>query len=272
MSSRPLPTSPPSGSFFRALGIQSRVIGALILRELHTRYGRENVGYLWMIGEPMLLATVIGLMHLSQGHVPYGPDVQPLPYGVLGYTVFILFRGIVNRSEGGIEGNAPLLYHQQVTVLDVVIARALLEVAGVFLTFTILMVLIIAIGMGQPPDKPLVLLAAWGLMFWYSLAHSFLLTAITYNNHTVGRLVHPYSYFMVGLSGAFTPIGWLPHPFGEWLTWVPMTNIFELARYAMFKSFTLEFFFPKYIIGSCLVLTWVGLLQLRMVRNRIHLS
>ena len=44
---------PPSASFASALATQFRVIGALILRELHTRYGRENIGYLWMIGEPM---------------------------------------------------------------------------------------------------------------------------------------------------------------------------------------------------------------------------
>ena len=263
--------SPRPRSFLESFAVQTRVIGALILRELHTRYGRDNVGYLWMVGEPMLLATVIGLMHLSAGHTSYGPDVRPLPFGVMAYTIFILFRGIVNRSEGGIEANAPLLYHRQVTVFDVVMARGLLEIAGVFLTYVLLMSVIVAIGMAEPPDKPLVLLGAWALMFWYAMAHSFLVTAITYHNHTIGRLVHPYSYFMVGLSGAFTPIGWLPHPFREWLTYIPMTNIFELARYGQFQSFNLDYFYPKYIIGSCLVLTWVGLLQMRLVRARIHL-
>ena len=40
------------GSFLKGLSIQRRVLGALLLRELHSRYGRENVGYLWLIGEP----------------------------------------------------------------------------------------------------------------------------------------------------------------------------------------------------------------------------
>ena len=260
-------------SLLRAFAVQSRVVGALILRELHTRYGRENIGYLWMIGEPMLLATVIGVMHLGSGGSHYGSDVRPLPFGVMCYTVFILFRGIVNRSEGGLEANAPLLYHSQVTVFDVVVARAILETAGVFLTYVVMMVLLITAGLADPPDKPLTLLAAWALMFWYAIGHSFLITAITYHNHTIGRLVHPYSYFMVGLSGAFTPIGWLPHPFREWLTYVPMTSVFELARYAQFRStFTLEYFYPKYLIGACLVLTWIGLIQLRAVRDKVHLN
>ena len=38
-----------------ALRVQSNVVGALILRELHTRFGRENIGYLWIFAEPLLL-------------------------------------------------------------------------------------------------------------------------------------------------------------------------------------------------------------------------
>jgi hypothetical protein len=33
------PISPPRASLLAALGVQARVIGALIMRELHTRYG-----------------------------------------------------------------------------------------------------------------------------------------------------------------------------------------------------------------------------------------
>ena len=71
------------GSFLRSFAVHMRVIGALVLRELHVRYGRENIGYLWMIGEPMLLASVIGSIHAANGHgghTAYGPDVQPVPF------------------------------------------------------------------------------------------------------------------------------------------------------------------------------------------------
>ena len=190
---------------------------------------------------------------------------------MLGYTVFILFRGIVNRSEGGIEANAPLLYHRMVTVFDIIVARALLEVAGVFLTFTVLMSLIVTMGYAQLPVRPLYLLGAWGFMFWYSIAHSFLITAISYENRTIGRLVHPYSYFMVGLSGAFIQIEWLPHPFREIMQWIPITSIFELARYGEFRSASLTYFHGQYLTGACMLITWTGLVSMGLMRNKIHL-
>lgn len=271
MSTRPLAT-PHSPSFFEALAVQMRVIGALIMRELHTRYGRENVGYLWMIGEPMLLATVIGSLHGASGHNSYGGDMKPVPFAVLGYTTFILFRGIVNRAEGGVEANAPLLYHKQVTVLDINLARGFLEFTGGFATFTILMGLLILVGLADWPERPLAILIAWILMFWYSMGHAFLISAITYENRTIGRLVHPYSYFMVGLSGAFLPLHWLPHPYREWLSWVPLTSVFELVRYGWFRAANLDYFSGQYLVGACMVLTWIGLVQMRRLREHIHLA
>jgi capsular polysaccharide transport system permease protein len=35
------------GSLLRSFRIQRRVIGALIMRETFTRFGRENLGFAW---------------------------------------------------------------------------------------------------------------------------------------------------------------------------------------------------------------------------------
>ena len=258
--------------FFKALHIQMRVLGALILRELHTRYGRENVGYLWMFLEPMLLASVIGLMHYETGHTMYGGDIKPLPFGVIGYTTFILFRGIVNRAEGAIEANAPLLYHRSVTVLDLVIARAILEFFAVFCTFAILMMLIVFVGLADPPARPLYLMLGWALMWWYCLGHSLMITAFTYERRTLGRFVHPYSYFMTGLSGAFYMMNWLPTGVRAWAEWLPTTTIFETVRYGWFESAKDDYCFYGYVAAVCLITTWIGLVGLRRTRSRIHLS
>ena len=41
-------TLPSNQSFYRSLTLQLDVIGALVMRELHTRFGRNNIGYLWL--------------------------------------------------------------------------------------------------------------------------------------------------------------------------------------------------------------------------------
>ena len=265
-------TAAPRGSFLKALTVQTRVLGALILRELHTRYGRENVGYLWMFLEPMMLATVIGLLHYETGHTAYGGDIKPLPFGVIGYTTFILFRGIVNRAEGAIEANAPLLYHRSVTVLDIVLARAMLEFAAIFSTFTIIMTLIVFVGLADPPARPLYLMLGWCLMWLYCLGHSLVITAFTYERRTLGRFVHPYTYFMTGLSGAFYQMSWLPSGVRAWAAWLPTTTIFETVRYGWFDSAKDEYCYFGYAFAFCLISIWIGLVAVRRTRDRIHLS
>ncbi|HMI20967.1 MAG TPA: ABC transporter permease [Sphingomonas sp.] len=265
-------TAAPRGSFLKALTIQTRVLGALILRELHTRYGRENVGYLWMFLEPMILASVIGLLHYETGHTAYGGDIKPLPFGVIGYTTFILFRGIVNRAEGAIEANAPLLYHRSVTVLDIILARAMLEFAAVFSTFAIIMTLIVCVGLADPPARPLYLMLGWALMWFYCLGHSLIITAFTYERRTLGRFVHPYSYFMTGLSGAFYQVGWLPSGVRAWASWLPTTTIFETVRYGWFESANDDYAYYGYCSAFCLISIWIGLVAVRRTRDRIHLA
>ena len=270
MSSKPFPTA-PGAMLFRGLTTQLRVIGALLMREIHTRYGRENIGYLWLIGEPLMLASVMGAIH-SSGHTEYGSDIKPIPFTVLGYTTFIMFRGIVNRSEGGLEANAPLLYHKMVTIFDIVTARAVLEASGTALAMTVLTMLLTSVGLSNLPARPLYLFAALVLMFFYSFSHSLIITAITHENRTIGRLVGPYSYFMIPLSGAFYQVEWIPHPFRDYLLWMPMPHIFELARYGMFRSANLRFFDAQYIVAACLILTAVGLVLVKNVREEVHLS
>jgi len=263
---------PPRSTFLQALAVQTRVIGALIMRELHTRYGRENVGYLWMFLEPMLLAGVIGLLHYESGHGAYGGDIKPLPFAVIGYTTFILFRGIVNRAEGAIESNAPLLYHRTVTVFDIVLARALLEFAAIFSTFVIIMTLVVSIGLADVPARPLYFILGWVLMWLFCFGQSTLITAITYERRTVGRFVHPYTYFMTGLSGAFYIMNWLPKGVREYAEWLPTTTIFETVRYGWFESARDDYCFYGYCLGFCTVQIWMGLFALRSIREKIHLS
>jgi capsular polysaccharide transport system permease protein len=259
------------GTFLAGLSTQAKVIGALMMRELHTRYGRENIGYLWLIGEPLMLASVMALLHTS-GHTAYGSDIKPMPMIVLGYTTYIMFRGIVNRSDSALNSNVPLLYHRMVSIFDIVLSRALVEAAGTFLAYVVLMSLLISFGLVSLPARPLYLYGAQALMFWYALSHSMIIASISFHNRTVERLVHPYSYFMIPLSGAFYQVSMVPQPYRAWLMILPLPHIMEMARYGQFQSANMTYSNPWYVMAACLILTWVGLVTMRIYRNKIHLN
>lgn len=254
----------------RGLNIQFRVIGALMLRDLHTRYGRSNIGYLWLIVEPMLLASIIGLIH-AKGVNHATSDMKPVPLSLVGYCNFQTFRSIFGRAEGSIEANLPLLYHRNVTVLDLLISRAVLESAGTWLAFAILIGLATLMGIAEPPARPLFLFLGMLCMFSLSFAGSMLVCGLTHERRTAGRLVHPFTYIMMPLSGAFFTMASLPGPLRDLFLWIPLAHIFEILRYGWFKSATIEYVSPSYLGGWLLISTLIGLLLISIVRKRIHM-
>jgi len=273
MSDSLSPSTRPEGQqgwFWRGLSTQANVVGALILRELHTRYGRENIGYLWMIGEPFLLGTAIALIHTAKAH-NYGSDIHPIPFILLGYCIFIIFRGIIGRAEGTLEANMPLLYHRMVTVFDMLLARALLEVVSIGVTLAILLALAISLDFAQVPARPLALLASVAFMGWFSFALSMIVCAATHDRKTISRFVHPFVYIMFPLSGAFYMLEWLPEPYRTWMSWYPMTIIFELARYGQFEYAHDRYVDIPYLVLTCLALTFVGMVAIKLVRRHVHL-
>lgn len=260
----------PRESFYHALTLQFDVIGALVLRELHTRFGRSNIGYLWLIGEPLMLATVIGGLHAFQP-AHFGSNMPPVAFSLIGYCIFIIFRGIFNRAESLLEGSVPLMYHRMISVLNLSVARVVIEGVGCFCTLVILIGLAISIGYADLPARPLYLLAGVGWMIWLSFALGLNVTAITFGKPTLGRLVHPLSYFMMPLSGSFFAVEWLPPYLQKIVDWNPMVGLFEYSRYGMFEMASDKHLFGSYITACCAVFTYTGLIGIRRVRKQLHL-
>ena len=48
--------------------IQVRVIKALMIRELTTRFGRENIGFLWVMAEPLPLFVEVQIASDEMAH------------------------------------------------------------------------------------------------------------------------------------------------------------------------------------------------------------
>lgn len=271
-----MPVSRPqaihSGSVFGALGQQVSVIAALTQRELHTRFGRENIGYLWMIGEPLLLASVISSLHTASMVGVSGKGMSPFAFTLLGYCLFIIYRGCWNRADHLFDNSTPLFYHRMIQPLDIIFARWIVEVLGCISALIVLMSIGIMLGIAQPPVRPLYLFFAAFLISWLGLGFSMLIAAYTYNSHLLSRFVHPISYFMMPLSGAFVTMSFLPEWARAYMVWNPMMAIFEIARYGQFEIASDKYLYWQFAVGTCAITTYWGLIAVRRLRPRMHVQ
>jgi len=246
--------------------VQRRVIGALILRELHVRFGRRNLGYLWLFAEPLLLGLAISTVHALRDR-GLGPrsTVSVFAFFAIGYSLYYMFRAIVGRSTGCLAGSRPLLYHRIVTPLDMVSARHLLEGAACTVV-VILMSFAVAAVEGLVPDDPMKMLVAVLLMMWLCHGLALLVAAGAERWEIVDRLTHPLIYLQLPFSGVFFLVDWLPGPLQELALYNPTVHIFELLRDGQFGENVNTTYDLAYVVGFAMAFHFLGLCAMRAVR------
>jgi capsular polysaccharide transport system permease protein len=121
-------------TLWQFLSQQRRVIYALMMREMVTRFGRDNLGLLWLIGEPMIFTVCVATLWTTAG-LSHALSVPPVAFAVTGYSSVLMWRNAASHSSMAITNNKALLYHRVVLVIDVIITRILLEIAGATCSF-----------------------------------------------------------------------------------------------------------------------------------------
>lgn len=255
-------------SLARAFAIQRRVIWALMMREVITRFGRENLGALWLVAEPMLFTMGVAALWSAAG-LNHGSSLPIVAFAITGYSSVLLWRNAVSRVNAGIQQNINLLYHRNVRVIDVFITRIGLEMAGATASFLILTSFFVAIEWMQPPQDPLLVAGGWLMLAWFGAALALTIGAATAYSEIVERLWHPAAYLLFPLSGAAFMADWLPPAGREVVMLLPMVHGVELLREGFFGSVVRTHHDVGYMALVSLVLTLVGLVLVRDAGRRV---
>ena len=258
-------------SFARSLRIQLRVVAALLMREIITRYGRDNLGFLWLFFEPMLFTLGVTALWTASG-LSHGSSLPIVAFAITGYSSVLLWRNMPSRCVMAIPPNMGLLYHRNVRVIDLFITRILLEMAGATISFTILSAIFISIGWMDLPVDIVEVLFGWLLIAWFGAALAILIGALTAFSETVERLWHPAAYLLFPLSGAGFMVEWLPRKFQDILLWLPMVNGVEVLRNGYFGTAVRTHFDVPYTVSTCLVMTLFGLALTRAAGRRVEIE
>jgi capsular polysaccharide transport system permease protein len=252
-----------------ALRVQLRVVGALTLRELGTRFGRDNLGYLWLFVEPALLGGALGLVHhISGHHLPGGVDAGT--FWVIGYIPYYLLRGVLNRGPTAIAANQSLLYHRHITLLDIMLARDLLEggaTAGALLAF----VLFFGLAAEEWPREPAKMVAGMLLMLGFAHGVALLLAAGSVYTEVFDRVTHLFTYLSLPITGAFFMVFWLPTELQRAALWVPTVHVFELVRDGQYGTQVPTHYDLAYLSGWIAALNLLGMAALRRARRDLAL-
>ena len=258
----------PQPGLRRSLEIQARVVFALLMREVMTRYGRHNIGFLWLFVEPMLFTLAVTTLWSLVSHA-HSSTIPIVAFGITGYSSVLLWRNMSSRCVGAIGPNLALMYHRNVKADDVYISRMLLEIVGSTISFLVLSLLFISLGMIQPPEDLVKVIFAWALLAWFSVALSLLVGAMSERSEFIEKIWSPASYILFPLSGAAFLVEALPPPAQEFVLYLPMVHGLELLREGYFGSHFTAVYDLTYMVSVTLVMSLIGLADLRSLGRRV---
>lgn len=259
----------PTGSFMRSLAIQRRVMGALLMREVITRFGRDNLGVLWLVGEPMLFTMGVAVLWAAAG-MNHGTGIPIVAFAITGYSSVLVWRNTVNRCSMAIQANLNLLYHRNVRIIDVMVTRIVLEVAGASGSFLVLSIFFMSIEWLSTPVDLLQVLFGWLMLVWFGASLALTMGALTSYSHIVERLWHPAAYLFFPLSGAAFMVDWLPPAAQKFVLLLPMVHGVEMVREGFFGNTVRTHYDVAYMATCCLVLTLTGLFLTHDAARRVE--
>lgn len=252
------------GDLWQAWTIQRRVIWAVVLREMLTRFGRHNIGFLWLFAEPMLFTLGVTALWTAARTV-HGSDLPIVAFAITGYSSVLLWRNMPSRAIGALTPNLSLLYHRNVRPIDIYVARLILEGAGATMSFIFLVLFFSFIGWLQLPEDVLQVAGGWFMLAWFGSSLALFLGALSESTETVEKLWHPAAYILFPLSGAAFLVDALPAPAREYVLLLPMVHGVEYVREGYFGSQVTAHYDMAYMALWNIGLTLVGLAQVRKV-------
>lgn len=255
-------------SLIANLRVQRRVLSALLLRELLTRYGRHNIGFLWLFVEPMLFTLGVTALWTATKSL-HGSDLPIAVFALTGYSTVLLWRNMPGRCIGAIESNIALMYHSNVRALDIYVARIMIEFAGATMSFFTLSLVFIAGELIKPPEDFLTVAGGWMLTAWFGAALAITIGALSQEYELVDKFWHPASYLLFPLSGAAYLVSALPSAAREIVLYIPMVHGVEMIRDGYFGSKIEPIYNPGYVIICSLVLSVAALILVRWTEKRL---
>jgi capsular polysaccharide transport system permease protein len=251
--------------------VAARVVGALLLREIRTRFGVNRLGYLWALVEPILHVSIfVVIFSLLERSSPIGKDTALfLATGVLPW---LLFDHVADRTLKATDANRALLSYPQVTPIDLVAARVLLEIATLLLVFVLF-------GLGcflmREPftiDSPLAVLAAFLCLGLFAAGMGLIAAAITAVFPSFAPSFGMAKRLLYFVSGIFFIPDRLPPVARDVLQFNPILHCIEWLRSAFFVGFESHFADPSFAVAAALTALCLGLAAERAVRPTVKLA
>lgn len=242
-------------------------VHALLMRELKTRFGNSKLGYFWAIAEPAAQATVLAALFSLIGRDSL-TGVPVALFLITGVMPFKTFSKALTQLSAGIDANKALFAYRQVSPIDPLVTRLIIEVATFFIVYILILVVMAWLGFQVIPQDFLALLSASLLLIALAVGLALCIASAQLYWEDITKLLTMIMTPMFFISGVLYCATMIPSQYWPLFTWNPIFHAIELSRDAYFASYTTPVGNWGFLISVVVLFNVFGLSLYRVNRLR----
>jgi capsular polysaccharide transport system permease protein len=248
--------------------VQGRVLFALIMREMSTRYGRNAGGYVWAVLEP---AGTLAMLSLVFGFLASRPALGTnfLVFFATGYTAFHVYLDISRAVSKSVVANRALLTFPRVTLVDTILARFLLEVITTLLVAFVILASLLLLMEDQIALDFRYIFLAFVLAAYIGLAVGVLNSVLFTWSPTWETVFGIVNRPMFLISGVFFLFDDMPAAIRDILWWNPLIHATAFMRAGFYPIYDPAWASVMYVFAFGAVPFLVGVLLMRALRGQM---
>lgn len=254
-----------------ALKQKKNVMSAVILRDMRTRFFNHGLGFLVVPIWPFCHMFVVMLIYkLMNRPTPFGDDLYIFVATAMVPTLSFMY--ISRFMSVSLLQNRPMLAFPAVKLLDIVLARAFLEVIALSITTLLIYGSLNLLGSDPTPIDPLGALLAFILIMVMATGVGIQISVLTLINPLFATLWAFVLILCYSLSGIAFVVSYLPADIAYLLSWNPVLHATEWIRVSFYPGYPDQILDKAYLAGCALLSIVCGLLYERLLRVRLLIT
>lgn len=246
-----------------------RVVAAMIVREMSTRFGRKPGGYVWALLEP---AGYIAMMTVIFGAISRAPALGTsfILFFATGYLGYQLYQAKVAYLSAAVRANKALLTYPNVAPIDTVTARLILQT----MTTSLVSVAVFSAIFVTLPSVPQInwahIIEAEGaaalLSLGVGLFNCVMFIRYALYEQVYGIVMRP----MFLLSGVFFLPDSMAPPYRDFLLYNPLCHVIMLFRTGFYPEYRAVGLDSAYLYQVAAVALLVGMAVFTFSRRTLR--
>ena len=181
---------------------------------------------------------------------------------------FKTFSKTVTQLSSGISANKALFAYRQVSPIDPIITRLMIELATFFIVYMIILSVMAWLGLDVWPQDLLALITASFLLMSLGFGIALCMSSALLYWRDANKLLSMVMTPMFFISGILFCATMIPAKYWYLFSWNPIFHAIELSRDAFFASYTTPVGSWGYLALTSLSFVTVGLMLYRVNRIR----